>query len=225
MKRLSLILLPVIFIGILYSCNNETSSPTINIGPTGLSLSGTLPGWSFGSGYYLAVCVTPSSKYQRTVLDSCAIGTDGSFSVNLPVLDDKYYDDTVNYSSAYCFDSIVIQPPYLKDANTVFEIHKNGGIRGAVRGKKHMVGMDSVNTYYLSYRAFNSGANITGHSLCYENHGTYVDTTYTVLTINLNKGWNTLVSIVTAKSNGRMEYLVHCTDYNLTTVWDYYINP
>lgn len=224
MKR-SILLILALAAFYVVSCKESPTTTNLNNGPTILSLSGTLPGWSFGSGYYLAVCVTPGVKYQKTVLDSCAIESDGSFSINLPALDDKYYDDTVSFSNAHCFDSIVIQPQNVKDANTVFEIHKDGSIKGAVTGKKHMVGYDSVNTYFLTYHAYGSSANIYGHSICYSNNGTWVDTSYSVYNINVNKGWNTMISVITAKSNGRTEYLVHCTDYNLSTVWFYYINP
>ncbi len=215
----------VIILLIVSSCSDDSTSPNnVTNWPEGtITISEALPDWTYGAGYSLILCVVPSAKYTKTVIDSCAIGIDGSFTIHLPPLEDRFYDRTLSYSSVNCFDSVVISQTGLKDANTVFEIHYGGAIKGAVKGKKRKIGNDSTNTYTMYYHAYGSGSNMSGSSICYVPNGQNVDTVYYKYSMSVNKHWNPDVYIVTSKTPGRRDYSVSNT-HTVSAPWEYYLN-
>ena len=227
MKNLLIYVFVISFCIFIWSCSDDTTSPNNNgTGwPTGtITLNEVLPNWTYGTGYSLILYVYPSVKYQKTVLDSCPIGNNGNFLIHLPPLDLTYYDDSVNFHNVYCFDSVTIYPAILKTANTVFEIHKDGNIKGSVEKKVHRVGNDTNGTYYLKYATYSESGIMSGNLVCYTLNGSMVDTTVTIVNVNVNNGWNTMVSVIISKSYQKTVYGYSCFNPSLSTEWIYYMN-
>ncbi len=97
MKQIISLIFAIILL-IISSCSDDSISPNNGINwPEGtITISEALPNWTYGTGYWLILYATPSAKYSKTALDSCVIGNDGSFTIHLPPLEDKYYDRTLS---------------------------------------------------------------------------------------------------------------------------------
>jgi hypothetical protein len=228
-KKFSILSILVCLLIFFDSCkDNPSGSPENQTNwPEGtITLNEVLPNWTYGTGYSLIFCVYPSAKhgYTKTVLDSSAIGNTGNFTIHLPPLASSYHDDSVNFSSVYCFDTVTIFPSSLKTANTVFEIHKDGLIKGALQKKIHKIGNELPGTYYLTYNSFSESANMYGSIKCYTWNGTEFDTTIATVNESVNRGWNTVIEAIVSKSYLKTVYSYYCTDPQLSTEWIYYMN-
>lgn len=207
-------ILPVLFIAILiYSCGEDTVSPTVNTNMN--TISGKIEDWTFGDSLILKAELLEPFVYNDYVLDSCIIHSDGSFSINLNIPPDNMLSIfTINWDTA-CRGNVVINPSNTKTSSFInFSIYYPFLDSFEVGYVSRHNPRDSGNwtkpgDFEVSYIYANNNASITGTEIC-NDVWFFPDTT--IFEVNGIKGWNKIVYNYLSHSQGSVKMLVNSTE-------------
>lgn len=208
-------------VSVLFSCNDSSMEVPVPPREVSMTFRGLFPNWSSGSGFSLiaAAEVKSSNSIRKEGIDTASINSNGEFEMTLHNIYEKYSTEPISVSEPDCNTNIDPSPYTMRQAKINFEIYLGGEYKGQVTNIVHRVGADTINTYYVTYRAYSTAGRISGFKVCVNNDTTY--TTYSDYNINTNLGWTKVVSKIVLKDTNYVAYSESNDDPEYGVVWEY----